>query len=160
MNCNPQKFPKYFPKIDFASRKTVFGKNLGKIWESKGRVSSMRKVNYKGRCTKRKLSKCKGICRTFDEIQKKAADLLQESDEINEFRCNVCLEGIENNLYMSDLVAEKNDGTTMVRECVWRKNLSKPMTAHLLDISRNYWLAHGVEDWGIVIEKEGSDESK
>ena len=120
----------------------------------------MRKVNYKGRCTKRKLSKCTDVCRTFDEIQTKAAEMFQADDEIVEFRCNVCLEGIENSLYMSDLVAKKTDGTTMVRECVWRKNLSKPLTAHLLDISRNYWLAHGVEDWGIVIEKVVQDEGE
>ncbi len=60
----------------------------------------MRKVNYKGRCIKRKLSKCKDVCRTFDEIQLKAADMFQASEEIIEFRCNVCLEGIENNLYV------------------------------------------------------------
>ncbi len=120
----------------------------------------MRKVNYKGRCTKRKLSKCKDVCRTFDAIQMKVVDMLQANDEIKTFRCNVCLEGVENNLYMTDLVAEKSDGTTLVRECVWRKNLSKPLTAHLLDVSRNYWLSQGVDDWGIVIEKEASDESK
>ncbi len=72
----------------------------------------MRKVNYKGRCTKRKLSKCKDVCRTFDEIQLKVADMLQANDDIKAFRCNVCLEGVENNLYMSDLVAEKSDGKT------------------------------------------------
>ena len=120
----------------------------------------MRKVNYKGRCTKRKLSKCKEVCRTFDEIQMRVADMFQASDDIKAFRCNVCLEGVENNQYMSDLVAEKSDGTTMVRECVWRKNLCKPLTAHLLDISRNYWLSKGIEDWGIVIEKESSNESE
>ena len=42
----------------------------------------------------------------------------------------------------------------MVRECVWRINLQKPSYAKLLDISHNYWLSHGIEDWGIVIEKE------
>ncbi len=120
----------------------------------------MRKVNYKGRCTKRKLSKCKDVCRTFDVIQLKAAEILQANDDIKAFRCNVCLEGVENNQYMSDLVAEKSDGSTMVRECVWRKNLSKPLTVHLLDISRNYWMSKNVEDWGIVIEKEEPDESK
>ena len=120
----------------------------------------MRKTNYKGRCTKRALSKCVGICRTYDALQEKAADLLQSDDNIASFRCNVCLEDIEDNTYMSDLVATKKDGTALVRECVWQKNLGKPLTAKLLDISRNYWLTRGVEDWGIVIEKEASDESK
>ncbi|MBR0342086.1 MAG: hypothetical protein IJH64_07555 [Oscillospiraceae bacterium] len=40
------------------------------------------KVNYKGRCTKRKLSKCKDVCRTFDAIQMKLVDMLQANDEI------------------------------------------------------------------------------
>ena len=55
---------------------------------------------------------------------------------------------------------KKKDGTIIVRECVWRKNLSRPTTAKLLDISRNYWLSKNVEDWGIVIEKEDPDESE
>lgn len=120
----------------------------------------MRKVNYKGRCTKRKLSKCKEVCRTYDAIQMKFADMLQADSDIKEFRCNVCLEGIENNMYMTDFVAVKSEGSNMVRECVWRKNLSKPMTARLLDVSRNYWMSKGVTDWGIVIEKEDRDEGK
>ena len=42
----------------------------------------------------------------------------------------------------------------MVMECVQRKYLQKPMTVKLLDISRDYWLKHGVSDWGIVIDAE------
>ena len=49
----------------------------------------------------------------------------------------------------------KVDGGLMVRECVSRKHLTKPMTTKLLDASRNYWKSHGVSDWGIVVEKEG-----
>ena len=56
--------------------------------------------------------------------------------------------------YTSDFYAEKKDGIIIIRECVWRKNLSRPTTAKLLDISRNYWLTKKVEDWGIVIEKD------
>lgn len=29
----------------------------------------MRKKNFKGRCEKRRLSKCEDVCRTFDAIQ-------------------------------------------------------------------------------------------
>ena len=29
----------------------------------------MRKKNYKGRCEKRKLDKCQGVCKTYDDIQ-------------------------------------------------------------------------------------------
>ena len=50
--------------------------------------------------------------------------------------------------------AEKADGDLMVRECVFRKFLTKPMTVKLLDASRDYWLNHGVSDWGMVIDEE------
>ena len=44
----------------------------------------MRKKDYKGRCEKRTLSKCKEICRTYDGIQSAYADLLQQNDSITE----------------------------------------------------------------------------
>lgn len=46
----------------------------------------------------------------------------------------------------------------MVRECVFRKLLSKPLTAKMLDASRVYWGKRGVLDWGIVVEKEKDGE--
>ena len=120
----------------------------------------MRKLHYKGRCTKRKLSKCKDVCRTYDRIQTAFADWLQDNTDIITFECNVKIENNSEDQYTSDFYAEKRDGTRMVRECVWRKNLSRPTTAKLLDISRNYWLARGIENWGIVIEKVVSDEGQ
>ena len=120
----------------------------------------MRKTNFKGRCTKRNLSKCNGICRTYDNLQTKYAEMLEADESIEFFRCNVCLEDGEDNQYMTDFVATKTDGRIMVRECVRRKSLSKPMTAKLLDLSRHYWLSRGVTDWGIVVEKEEHDESQ
>lgn len=44
----------------------------------------------------------------------------------------------------------------LVRECVYRKYLTKPVTIKLLDASRQYWSRHGVTDWGIAIESEVS----
>ena len=80
----------------------------------------MRRRNYKGRCVKRKLPKCKDICKTYDDIQYAFVDMLMESDEIIEFSCNTFpLEGLDGD-YTSDVVAKKNDGTIMVRECVFR----------------------------------------
>ena len=114
----------------------------------------MRKKNYKGRCEKRFLSKCKEVCRTYDDIQSAYAELLQKSDSITEFRCNVLLNSLEAGEYTSDFVCVKTDGDMMVRECVNRKYLTKPMTVKLLDASRNYWLRHGVTDWGIVTNEE------
>ena len=111
----------------------------------------MRKKNYKGRCEKRILSKCKGVCRTYDEIQSAYADILQNSDEIKEFQCNVELDSLD---YTTDFLCTAIDDDLMVRECVLRKHLLKPMTVKLLDTSREYWLKHGVTDWGIVINEE------
>lgn len=65
------------------------------------------------------------------------------------------MDGLEEGDYTSDFVCMKEDGDLMVRECVERKYLTKPLTAKLLDTSRQYWLRQGVTDWGIVVEKEG-----
>ena len=114
----------------------------------------MRKKNYKGRCEKRTLSKCKEVCKTYDVIQAAYAEVLQECDEVKEIRCNVLLDGLEIGEYTSDFVCVKPDGDLMVRECIFRKFLMKPMTVKLLDASREYWLNHGVSDWGLVIDAE------
>lgn len=114
----------------------------------------MRKKGYKGRCEKRVLAKCEGVCRTYDAIQTVCADILQGCDEVKEIRCNVLLEGLAEGEYTSDFVCVKTNGDLMVRECVFRRLIMKPMTVKLLDASREYWLRHGVTDWGIVIDGE------
>ena len=111
----------------------------------------MQKKNYKGRCVKRNLSKCKGVCRTYSLLQESFADILQKDDDIIEFECNVLLDGEE---YTTDFLFKKDGGDLGVRECVNRNHLTKPMVVKLLDISRAYWLSRGIEDWGVVIEKE------
>ena len=117
-------------------------------------VDRMRKKNFKGRCEKRMIGKCTDVCRTYDAIQYAYADLLQGSDEVKEIRCNVLLDGLDVGEYTSDFVCTKVDGDLMVRECVFRKFLTKPLTVKLLDASREYWLRHGVTDWGVVIDEE------
>ena len=109
----------------------------------------MRKKGFKGRCEKRVISKCKEVCRTYDPIQSAYADRLQEDDSIREFQCNVPLDDGE---HMTDFLCTKANGEIMVRECVQRKYLLKPMTIRLPDISREYWKRHGVEDWGLVVD--------
>ena len=109
----------------------------------------MRKKGFKGRCEKRVLGKSKEVCRTYDAIQYACAYRLQEDDSIREIRCNVPLDGSE---YTTDFLCVKTDGDFMVRECVQRKYLLKPMTVKLLDMSRTYWMKRGVEDWGLVID--------
>ena len=54
-------------------------------------------------------------------------------------------------------IATKTDGTLMVRECVYRDKLTKPLTCKMLDASREYWIGHGVTDWGIVIDKASGE---
>ena len=95
----------------------------------------MKKINYKGRCEKRKVSKCVEVCRTYNTIQSALIDLLEKDEDILSFECNVRLKGIADDMYSSDIVAQKTDGSTMVRECVWRFNLSKPSYTKLLDLS-------------------------
>lgn len=115
----------------------------------------MRKKNYKGRCEKRKLPKCEEVCKTYDEIQYAYADMLSRCDEVKSVRVNVYLDGLSEGEYTSDFVCVKADGDLMVRECVFRNYLTKPMTIKLLQASRNYWLRRGVTDWGIVVERSG-----
>ena len=114
----------------------------------------MRKKNFKGRCEKRVIAKCSEVCRTYDAIQYAYADVLQASDEVKEIRCNVPLDSLDKGEYTSDFVCVKSDNDLMVRECVFRKFLMKPLTVKLLDASREYWLKHGVTDWGLVIDEE------
>ena len=112
----------------------------------------MRKKNYKGRCEKQSLEKFTTICKTYDPLQTAYANILVENKNIVEARCNVFLDGEECGEYMTDFVCTKVNGDLMVRECVNRKMLSRPQMAALLELSQNYWLRHGVTDWGIVVD--------
>lgn len=120
----------------------------------------MKPKGYKRtRCEKRTMGKCAdGVARTYNAIESKYAERLQENPDVKEFRCQVLLEGLELGEYCSDFVATKVDGDLMVRECVFRKHLTKPKTAKLLDESRNYWRRRGVTDWGIVVDKKKEED--
>ena len=113
----------------------------------------MKKVDYKGRCIKRQLSKCKDVCRSYSEMQDDYARFLQVNEEVKQFTCNVKMnDDPETASYTTDFVITLVDGTVRVRECVYRKHLERPSTAKLLDLSKNYWLSKGVVDWGIVVD--------
>ena len=130
---------------------------LGMFWgkqKQNERKAFMRKKNFKGRCEKRTISKCAEVCRTFDPIQYAYADVLQASEDIKEIRCNVPMDGLSVGDYTSDFVCTKTNGDLLVRECVERRFLTKPLTVKLLDASRLYWLRRGVTDWGLVISEE------
>lgn len=113
----------------------------------------MRKENYKGRAEKRIVVKCVGLCVTYDDLHKRLVDVLSEDEEIKEFRCNVLMDDVG---YTSDIVATTENGHLIVYECVYRKTLIRPSVGKLLDLSRDYWLRHGVlkEDWRLVIDGE------
>ena len=104
----------------------------------------MRKKNYKGRCTKRYVAKCTDVCRTYDPLQTAYADVLAINPDIEEFRCNVYLDGLTDGDYTSDFLCKKTDGTYMVRECVYRSRLLKPMNIQLFDLDGG--------DFGIVVK--------
>ena len=114
----------------------------------------MRKRNYKGRCTKKSVSKSKEVCKLFDVIQCAYLDVLQDSPDVAEIMCNVPLGGEELEEYSTDFLCILENGDRFVRECVYRKLLTKPKTADLLDKSRNYWMKRGITDWGIVVDAE------
>ena len=76
------------------------------------------------------------------------------SDDVEEFKCNVLLEGLEEGEYTSDFVCRRTNGDWFVRECVFRSHLTKPMTVKHLDMSREYWMRRGIKDFGVVIDAE------
>lgn len=119
----------------------------------------MRKKNYRGvKCVKRSLKKCEGVCKTYDVIQYAFADALNLSEDVESFKVNVFLDGLQEGEYTSDFVIKTKKGNLMIRECLEKKHLTKPLTTKLLDLSRNYWLSHGISNWGLVIGKESVED--
>ena len=101
---------------------------------------------------KRKLSKCEDVCRTYNDIQYAYAVLLEEDSLVEKFVCNVVLDDLKlDGIYTTDFLITKTNGELVVRECVQRDKILKPLNARLLDASRNYWLKRGVNDWGVVV---------
>ena len=112
----------------------------------------MRKKNYKGRCDKRLINKCKLHCKTYDAIQAAYVEMLDKDPAVVEIQCNVPLDGEDVKEYMTDVVAIMSNGEIRVRECVFQNVLGKPMTMRLLDLSQSYWQRRGVTDWGLVVD--------
>lgn len=136
---------------------------LGDFWESFwedfllskfGKDDYMIKKNYKGRCIKKSVEKSKEVCKIYNDIQLAYLNILQSKDDVTDIQCSVPLSGDTTEEYCTDFLCTKSNGDLMVRECVFRKLLTKPMTIKLLDMSKAYWLCHGVEDWGLVIDEE------
>ena len=115
----------------------------------------MRNTNSKVRCEKRQMSKCKAVVKTYNGLQYAFADKLENDKTIKEFICNYPLTDfpITDGKYTTDFYCTTTEGEIIVYECCFRKNLAKPLTAKLLDASRNYWLRRGV-DWRLVVDAE------
>lgn len=112
----------------------------------------MRNVNYKVKCLKKKITKSKDIFKAYNDIQYAYVDILEQDEEVVEIKSNVLLDGLSiEGKYTTDFVCTLNNGDIRVRECVFKKHLTKPMTVKLLDESRDFWLKRGVHDWGVVI---------
>jgi hypothetical protein len=111
----------------------------------------MRNRNSQVRTTKRKLSKCNGVCRTYNAIQYAYADILEKDPSVISFECNVLLSDFEiEGEYTTDFVITNESGELAIRECVSRDLIGKPKNVKLMDASRRYWNRRGITDWGIV----------
>lgn len=64
----------------------------------------MRKKNYKGRCEKRIISKCKDVCKTYDAIQYAYSEVLEQDKNVKEIRCNVLLDDLQ--IEMKNIIVE------------------------------------------------------
>ena len=115
----------------------------------------MRNSNTKVRCEKRQLRKCKEVVKTYNEVQYAFADALDKDASIKEFICNYPLTDfpLTDGKYTTDFYCTTTEGEVIVYECVFRKHITKPLTAKLLDESRTYWLKRGA-DWRLVIDAE------
>ena len=115
----------------------------------------MHNSNTRSKTIKKKLNKCKNIFFGYSNLQFHYGCRLDLNEDIVEIKCNVKLVGCElGDSYTSDFVCIKRNGETMVRECVEKSKLLKPLTCKMLDSSRNFWLSNGVNDWGIIIGEE------
>ncbi|WP_455495130.1 TnsA endonuclease N-terminal domain-containing protein [Gemmiger sp.] len=123
----------------------------------------MRKQVQKERCTKIKLEKCPRVCYLYDKVQLAAARMLNADPSVIQIECNIPLSPDEipaddlylpSETYTTDFVIHFADGKVAVREAVFRLHLSRPSVAERLELSRRYWQQQGIDDWGIIIDRE------
>ena len=112
----------------------------------------MRNSKTRTSTIKQKIPKCVGVFYSYSELQSKYGQQLSKRDGVLEFKANVRLEDFPlGDSYTTDFVITTKDGKTLIRECVYKDKLLKPLTIKLLDASRNYWISRGF-DWGLVTD--------
>ena len=115
----------------------------------------MRNKSSNVQVTKKRLSKCEGVFRSYSDIQLRYAASLEDDDSILEFKCNVVLDNFElDGTYTTDFLITKTNGDILIRECVFRNRITKPLNIKLLDASYRYWINRGISNWGIVVNEE------
>lgn len=110
--------------------------------------------NYKGRCNKKRISKCKDVVRCYNSIMAAYIEALEKDENIVEVCCNVPLDDFSLGEYTTDFVCTLKSGDIRVRESVQRDKITHHVTVKWMDASRTYWLHRGVHDWGIVTNEE------
>ena len=77
----------------------------------------MHRKNYKGRCIKKKVTKCETAARTYSDIALAYLDVLERNGEVKSFECNVPV----SDGYVSDFVITKTDGElAILRKYVYK----------------------------------------
>ena len=118
----------------------------------------MRNSKTNSKTMKKALNKCKRFI-AYNEVQWAYADTLATNEDIVEIQCNVKLNGFPlGDTFSSDFVCVKKDRTLLVIETIEKKYLLKPRNLKLLEASRTYWLARGVQDWRLVVGETNEKE--
>ena len=113
----------------------------------------MRNSRTHSQTIKKKLAKCSRVFYAYTNLQLKYGELLSKRNDVQEFKANVKLDGfLLGDSYTTDFVITTTEGKTLIRECVYKDRLLKPLTIKMLDASREYWISRGYKDWGIVID--------
>ena len=113
----------------------------------------MRNSKTHAQTIKRKLPKCANVFYAFSDLQNRYGEQLSLRDDVLEFKANVKLDDFPlGDSYTTDFVITTTDGKTIIRECIYKDKLLKPLSIKLLDASRAYWLSRGIQNWGIVVD--------
>ena len=107
---------------------------------------------------KRAVSKSKNRFIAYNDTQFAYVKILEADTEIDDILPNYKLSGFslgEN--YSTDFLCKKIDNTMTAIETIEKRVLLKPQNLKLLEASRHYWLARGVE-WKLVVGEKTNEQ--